>query len=703
MVLFLFLAHLGVGIVFTLAVRLARGGREVLPLQRRPRGDPDRRGAGVPLRPASRGSASRGRRSWRWRSPRRRSSLYWATVGRDAGARFVRPSWRSPSAAGLVALVPQALAVVGRRRGHDAGADRRELPQLGGAARRHLHGDDPRPLVSRDPVAAGRAPAVDRQAAHRVDGRPRRGGRRGRLRRRSPRGSPAPGPSFRHYICRSTASSSGSACCSAWPAGAAVVSDVGDGQDPLDAVGDRHSLRRLLHRGRRRGAGEVPRCSRRACPCVSKVAGRFVADCTAVRNLCNLSLRTASGPEGSSAKQILTCAAGLSGPRWNPQIRAVLQSPMSYQVIARKWRPQRFDDVVGQQAVTRTLRNAIASGRLAQAFVFAGPRGVGKTTTARILARALNCVNGPDGRSVRRLRRVRRDRRRPRHGRPRDRRRDAHRRRQHPRGDHRGPRRSRRSATATRSSSSTRCTSSRAASFNALLKSIEEPPPHVVVHDGDDRAGQDSGDGALAVAGVRVPDDRHDGAIADQLRRIVDAEGIARRRRVAAAHRARCRRQHARRAEQARSGDRVHRADDHRRRRRRDGARPGRPRPAARRSCRPSRTRTRRRRSRWPAAPSRWATTCALVCRELSRVVRDLLVLSVDPVARRRSRDRRRRRARAAEGAGRALLARGSAARVRSADARRRPRSGAPRSRAITSRWRCCGGFTCASWCRSRS
>ncbi|HMF97619.1 MAG TPA: DNA polymerase III subunit gamma/tau, partial [Vicinamibacterales bacterium] len=68
---------------------------------------------------------------------------------------------------------------------------------------------------------------------------------------------------------------------------------------------------------------------------------------------------------------------------------------MSYQVIARKWRPQKFDDVVGQQQVTRTLRNALASGRLAQAFVFAGPRGVGKTTTARILARALNCVNGP--------------------------------------------------------------------------------------------------------------------------------------------------------------------------------------------------------------------------------------------------------------------------------------------------------------------
>jgi DNA polymerase III subunit gamma/tau len=68
---------------------------------------------------------------------------------------------------------------------------------------------------------------------------------------------------------------------------------------------------------------------------------------------------------------------------------------MSYQVIARKWRPQKFDDVVGQQVVTRTLRNALASRRLAQAFVFAGPRGVGKTTTARILARALSCQNGP--------------------------------------------------------------------------------------------------------------------------------------------------------------------------------------------------------------------------------------------------------------------------------------------------------------------
>jgi DNA polymerase-3 subunit gamma/tau len=68
---------------------------------------------------------------------------------------------------------------------------------------------------------------------------------------------------------------------------------------------------------------------------------------------------------------------------------------MAYQVLARKYRPQAFDDVLGQQAVTRTLKNALKSGRIAHAFVFAGPRGCGKTTTARILARALNCVNGP--------------------------------------------------------------------------------------------------------------------------------------------------------------------------------------------------------------------------------------------------------------------------------------------------------------------
>jgi DNA polymerase III subunit gamma/tau len=68
---------------------------------------------------------------------------------------------------------------------------------------------------------------------------------------------------------------------------------------------------------------------------------------------------------------------------------------MSYQVIARKWRPQTFADLVGQTHVTETLANAIRNNRVAHAYIFSGARGVGKTTAARILAKALNCVNGP--------------------------------------------------------------------------------------------------------------------------------------------------------------------------------------------------------------------------------------------------------------------------------------------------------------------
>jgi DNA polymerase-3 subunit gamma/tau len=70
---------------------------------------------------------------------------------------------------------------------------------------------------------------------------------------------------------------------------------------------------------------------------------------------------------------------------------------MAYQVIARKWRPQKFEDVTGQEVLTRTLRNAIEHGRLHHAYLFSGARGVGKTTTARLVAKALNChkADGP--------------------------------------------------------------------------------------------------------------------------------------------------------------------------------------------------------------------------------------------------------------------------------------------------------------------
>src|SRR3984893_9521667 len=106
------------------------------------------------------------------------------------------------------------------------------------------------------------------------------------------------------------------------------------------------------------------------------------------------------GPEGSNGSVF----SRVPGLRSSVQRRRDVQSlepsgqpPMTtpYLVLARKYRPQRFSDLTGQEHVVRTLVNALKTGRVAHAFLFTGPRGCGKTTSARILARALNCEKGP--------------------------------------------------------------------------------------------------------------------------------------------------------------------------------------------------------------------------------------------------------------------------------------------------------------------
>lgn len=72
------------------------------------------------------------------------------------------------------------------------------------------------------------------------------------------------------------------------------------------------------------------------------------------------------------------------------------ENATGYQVLARKYRPETFADLVGQDAMVRTLRNAFEADRIAQAFIMTGIRGTGKTTTARIIAKGMNCI-GPDG------------------------------------------------------------------------------------------------------------------------------------------------------------------------------------------------------------------------------------------------------------------------------------------------------------------
>ena len=136
-----------------------------------------------------------------------------------------------------------------------------------------------------------------------------------------------------------------------------------------------------------------------------------------VGNQAALSSRLGARASGQAARLFLTEAGGTAGRgpptrRWPARSAKLRDRPttdgscfgryreetrMPYQVLARKWRPQTFAEVVGQEHISRTLTNAIRQNRIGHAYLFVGSRGIGKTTTARIFAKALNCLNNQDG------------------------------------------------------------------------------------------------------------------------------------------------------------------------------------------------------------------------------------------------------------------------------------------------------------------
>jgi DNA polymerase III subunit gamma/tau len=109
--------------------------------------------------------------------------------------------------------------------------------------------------------------------------------------------------------------------------------------------------------------------------------------------------KEAKGPDSKAPSKLPAAKAAESAPLVEApdvsEVPAPSRSTTSYTVVARRYRPQRFEDVVGQDHVVRALRNAIRMNRIAQAYLFCGTRGVGKTSMARIFAKCLNCVNGP--------------------------------------------------------------------------------------------------------------------------------------------------------------------------------------------------------------------------------------------------------------------------------------------------------------------